>query len=906
MKRVIAVFATACIMLSGIAAVSAEEKVFLPSDITECSIAVKTESAIKNPNRGAVICLGEVDMTGKQSLYAEADISLGARAEGETLAVVTDDPAKGNPIGYIALTTNGEGVRFGTKLTPTEGVHKLYLVGVYGKGNSDKNIMIKKFTLSDAPYENNAASEKVSDDAVTDVYSDTWEASDHMGRRVADYGEVGAPKNEERIVGMYYWNWFSGITGEGTIASDIIKKAPTAKDDYLHEAWPKKVSSFYWSEPVFGYYSTNDIWVLRRHAEMLATAGVDVIFFDYTNDGNTYLPMLDKVVEAFRLAKESGVKVPKISAMTDWITGDTELSYRVLSSLYFHAFYENDYSDVWFYYEGKPFLFGSSIPERAIPNSKNDMEKYVTSEEIGEFFSYRVHGVKNNPKYEGWYFLENFPQVLRGTTEDGRTEFMSVGVAINQSTVIGSKETGAFSDPYAKGRGYSEAFGEDYSNDGKHNAWFFREQSALALEAESHFVAVVGWNEWKAARLETYGSFNNAFVDTFDDENSRDFEPSRGELKDGYYYLLTDFIRKYKGVRKTPFAENAKTIDVAGGIEQWSDVGPMYYNITSRYERVPLSDTYTYKTKQYNVITRAKASYDADNFYFMAECDAPVIENPEFMHLLVNTDRNYATGWEGYDLSVNVTGRDEVALWQNGAWVKAGTATEGISGHAYMLSVPRIYVSEGTPDISFKWTDGVGTKDILDFYVDGSVAPLGRFNYRYYEENISLTDSQRWDLYDVSLLKAGKASMVVNGGEQYVYEKDIRITPVEKDGMLYVPSDTLLELLGYGRSKTEYVIEYNRFLSYSFNMNYELTEMENYTWVYTTVGTKDARINGRSTTLTHPLYAENGIIWVPLSYLEICHGKVVTALGDGSYILSSDAVSESVKASAIGTLPCLD
>ena len=39
----------------------------------------------------------------------------------------------------------------------------------------------------------------------------------------------------------------------------------------------------HWGEPLFGYYTSDDEWVLRRHVEMLTDAGVDFLVFDTTN-----------------------------------------------------------------------------------------------------------------------------------------------------------------------------------------------------------------------------------------------------------------------------------------------------------------------------------------------------------------------------------------------------------------------------------------------------------------------------------------------------------------------------------------------------------------------------------------------------------------------------------------------
>lgn len=56
-------------------------------------------------------------------------------------------------------------------------------------------------------------------------------------------------------------------------------------------------------------------------------------------------------------------------------------------------------------------------------------------------------------------WLDSYPQPLRGKLrEDGRVESVTVGAAINSSTIYGHSKTGVFSDPYAKGRAFSEAF----------------------------------------------------------------------------------------------------------------------------------------------------------------------------------------------------------------------------------------------------------------------------------------------------------------------------------------------------------------------------------------------------------------------------------------------------------------
>ncbi len=45
--------------------------------------------------------------------------------------------------------------------------------------------------------------------AMPDVMSDTWEAVDALGRKVATKGEAPAPR-PGKYVGIFYWTWHVG------------------------------------------------------------------------------------------------------------------------------------------------------------------------------------------------------------------------------------------------------------------------------------------------------------------------------------------------------------------------------------------------------------------------------------------------------------------------------------------------------------------------------------------------------------------------------------------------------------------------------------------------------------------------------------------------------------------------
>ena len=48
---------------------------------------------------------------------------------------------------------------------------------------------------------------------VWDTYSDTWVATDALGRRLPTYAEVGPPR-KNRTVGLFYFLWHGGLMGK--------------------------------------------------------------------------------------------------------------------------------------------------------------------------------------------------------------------------------------------------------------------------------------------------------------------------------------------------------------------------------------------------------------------------------------------------------------------------------------------------------------------------------------------------------------------------------------------------------------------------------------------------------------------------------------------------------------------
>ena len=194
------------------------------------------------------------------------------------------------------------------------------------------------------------------------VNSDQWSAEDALGRKSITFEEVGAKKSD-KYIGMFYWTWHTDNIAEwvfpdGTIANitEIIANNPGAEDNPDHPAWQNIWDGgvFWWDEPLFGYYRTTDPWVLRKHAEMLADAGVDVVFFDCTNGNMTWKSSYSVLLETWANARKDGVNTPQIAFLLPFSpsTGSKE----AITDLYKHIYSTGEYHDLWFYWKGKPLI----------------------------------------------------------------------------------------------------------------------------------------------------------------------------------------------------------------------------------------------------------------------------------------------------------------------------------------------------------------------------------------------------------------------------------------------------------------------------------------------------------------------------------------------------------------------
>ena len=538
-----------------------------------------------------------------------------------------------------------------------------------------------------------------------------WPAMDGLGRRLPTGAEVPSPR-KDRTVGLFYFLWHEGGAAKVYDVARILAADPDAKTKPGSPLWGGYGVSHYWGEPLFGYYRSDDPWVLRRHAQLLADAGVDVLIFDTTN-AVIYRDIYRKLCDVFAAVRREGGRTPQICFMVNTEAGKT--AQQIYDDLYKPGLYP----ELWFRWQGKPLMICD--PQAATP-------------EVSGFFTLRrAHWpfeMINTPN--AWHWEATYPQPYGYTDDPKKPEQVNVSVAQNLRASDGKVTDMSNGD--ARGRSFHDGK-MDLTTNSVNAGYNFQEQWKRAFELDPPFVMVTGWNEWIAGRWDRNGPLK--FVDQFDEQYSRDIEPMKGGHGDHYYYQLVANIRRYKGVPPLPTASAPKTIKISAGFDQWKDVGPEFSDYTgdsdSRDSIGAGAVRYTTPTGRNDLVTM-KVAVDRKKVYFYVRTRGPTVPASDAagIWLLIDADQDGRTGWAGYDYIVN---RESGWLEKNAGgwrWEKVAKLERRVEGNEMHLAFPRAALGSNLTAFDFKWVDNLQEPfDVTGLYQCGDAAPEGRFNYRY-------------------------------------------------------------------------------------------------------------------------------------------------------------------------------
>jgi hypothetical protein len=563
-----------------------------------------------------------------------------------------------------------------------------------------------------------------------DTLSDTWEATDGLGRTLPDSKTAGAPNQRQVLIFYYFWHQRTGYPAPYDISKIIAGKMQPFADAQFGPS----PAFHHWGEPALGYYDIDDEFVLRRHAQMLSDAGVDAIVLDVTNAA-TYDATWQKLCSVYADLRAAGNRTPLISFIANSSSDAT------VQHLYDTLYSKNQCAGLLYSYQGKPLIMaarGTGL-SAAAQSFFTFRQSWAWSDASGWF----------GDGHDKWPWLDNFPQKWGWHDSAQMPEEMPVGVAQHPISNYGRS--------YHAGK--EPPLDSSYTTADTAKGLGFQEQWDRAIEVKPNVVFVTQWNEWIAQRFVKCGTYTTAatqflgkplncgdthFIDDFNEEFSRDIEPMRGGHEDAYYYQLVSNVRRFKGARAVVEASAAKHIAPLSA-SAFADVGPEYLDdigdVTHRNALGFAGPTmYTDDTGR-NDFESLHVARDAESLYFHARTHAAISPSTDsrWMTLWLDTGGGANAGCAGFDYAVNrsrAAGMASIEHCNAGSWEHAGDAAFAVSGSDLVLAVPRAAVqlpsTHGALSFRFKWSDNVPEPlKALDLMQMGDSAPNGRFTYRY-------------------------------------------------------------------------------------------------------------------------------------------------------------------------------
>ncbi len=548
-------------------------------------------------------------------------------------------------------------------------------------------------------------------------YSTVYEATDDLGRTLPTETTTGK-KREGRYVGLFYFLWCGEHSNDyrPLDITKILAADPKAGYKPDSEIWGKYSVMHHWGEPLFGYYYSEDEWVMRRHIEMITIADVDFLVFDVTN-AVTYTEKAKKMMSLLSEYRKAGWNTPKVVFYTNTASGKT------VQKIYDEIYNAGFCRDSWFYVDGKPIII--AVYEECSPETR-------------EFFTIRASQWPNEATKQGgwpWMDFERPQRVLKNML--GEDEIINVSVAQHPQIRFG--DSAMYGEESNCGRSYHN--GANDKSDGAYKYGYnFSEQWERALETDPPFVFVTGWNEWIAGRWQGTPERPLLFVDCCDLEYSRDIEPMRGGYFDNYYMQLISYIRRYKGSDPRVTAKTGETIcyrDFPSGAFKRSNRG---------------YSTYYSNESGRNEITGCTVTDEGDNLIFTAETASPIEKydfHSNWMNLFIEVEGSKHPSFYGYHYLVNtypftdtVTGISRCT--ENSRTIEPETfkmfsyVDFSFRENNLTMTIPKNLLDlpdQNTYKIRFKWLDSrCEVTRMEDFYTKGDAAPIGRLNFVFIKE----------------------------------------------------------------------------------------------------------------------------------------------------------------------------
>ena len=615
--------------------------------------------------------------------------------------------------------------------------------------------------------------------------------------------------DQKRVVGIFYITWhtqnLAGLPSPYTSdVTKILNEAPEARLDANHPAWHGQ-GSFHWGEPETGYFLSQDEYVIRKDMSELVDAGVDVIILDVTNAVH-YWDEWEVLFSTMEKMRAEGNQTPQFCFWS--FNGESITVVQKLYERYYKEPRYKDLWFYWegkplLLYNATPEVDANRGGIKCHnpnydPKAKEDpnhphygdpeyCEEFYQdyTKEVKDFFTLRCmwwgYYEWNGKRYIGtednWSFgydlgnknVKKMSPKELVSKHRGRLEEAAVTPAQHPSSLIGKSWTREKGEPELDEHDMPKSafvpwLGKEVEHPEAYGI-YYQERWDEALAVNPQFIYLNDWNEWTAGKYQTPGTLESLnfmrrgkdaayfFVDQYNAEFNRCIQPMKGGYTDNYYMQTVQNIRRYKGARPVPQNVGLIAVENADPKKALAAYDSLKVEYRDTLGDVAHRDAIGYAGTKYvdktgrNDIATSKVGVDADNLYFYAETVNPwtPATDPNWALLLVNSDRDYSTGWYGYDFIINKSVVDDsqttlcrwkadASLENGGEWEEVGRAQYAVDGNRLVVVVPR-KAFNATGDVvkfDFKWSDNpTELKDPISLCVAGDTAPNRRFNYRF-------------------------------------------------------------------------------------------------------------------------------------------------------------------------------
>ncbi len=557
-------------------------------------------------------------------------------------------------------------------------------------------------------------------------------STDASGRK---FMVSSGPSKEKRTVGLFYSLWLGQHHAQQRGIYDIQKLLDKNPEDLNNPEGTVKspLHEFhFWGEPLYGYYSMSDPWVITRHIELLSNASIDYLCIDATNNV-VYPESTGALLQVLLSFQKQGFHIPKIVFYTNTKSGST------IDSLFDRYYRSDEYKSLWFCPKGKPMIIG--ITENN--GNASDMTKYHSFSDFIKPEMLTFFDVRESQWPNGDYNPVSIPWMSWQYPQWNHSGSVAVPVAQHSHSVIYASSR----HPECS-RGYNQIT-KEVENDWTVGANFETMwMSVFSSKDPINNVLVTSFNEWMAIKYkgQSEGKNNVFFVDVFNHEFSRDIEMMKGGYNDNFYLQLVRNVRNFKFMKAIHYQYPHKTINIHKATKDtWKSVRATYLDYAG--DAVPRdfinavgTDRYTDNSNR-NDITQIKVVHDRKNVYFFIKTKDPITRHNDrdvnWMNIYLSTSGD--NSFEGYHYVINrkpaQNGITSVEKSTGGYhWEVSGEAEYLVNDCVMQISIPlkAIGLSKDNFSFEFKVSDNVTNySDIMDYYITGDSAPIGRLNFSY-------------------------------------------------------------------------------------------------------------------------------------------------------------------------------